>query len=106
MEGKGGDQGPPQDFCKGEAGGGPSPGRGVGFLLFLAFSCLPPVILSCVFSFFEEGIGQKEKGVLHPDGRTPHVFAGKCRLGTGLGRRIKADKASSCHNQSGLDAAA
>ena len=63
------------------------------------------VVLPFVFSFSREGIGEKGKGLPHLVGRTPHLFAGKCRLGTGLGRRMKADKASSCHSSFGLDAA-
>ena len=39
------------------------------------------------------------------DGRTSHFGAGKCRLGTGLGKVLKAEKPSSCHSPFGLDAA-
>ena len=64
------------------------------------------VVLSFVFSSFGDGIGEKGKGVAHLGGRVPHVTAGKCRSGTGLGRRVKADKTSSCHSPFELNAAA
>ena len=73
-------------------------------MLFLAFSLVCCFVWFFVF-FLGEGIGEKEKGLPHLDGRTLHVFAGKCRLGTGFGRCLKADKTSSCHSPFGLDAA-
>ena len=49
--------------------------------------------------------GGKEIEVPCLDGRTLHFGAEKCHLGTGLGRRIKAEKPSSCHSPFGLDVA-
>ena len=51
--------------------------------------------------FFGEGFGGKEVEVPRLDGRTLHFGAGKCRLGTGLGRRVKAEKPSSYHIRAG-----
>ena len=56
-------------------------------MLFLAFSFVCCFVLFSFFvflSFFEVGIGEKEKGSPHLDGRAPHVFAGKYSLGTGF----------------------
>ena len=60
--------------------------------------------LFCFF-FLRGGIWGKEIEVPRLDGRTLHLGAEKCRLGTGLGRRIKAEKPSSCHSPFGLDVA-
>ena len=48
-----------------------------------------------------DGMGPR----LAPNSRTLHFGAGKCRLGTGLGRGVKVEKPSSCHSPFGLDAA-
>ena len=66
------------------------------------FASLP---LCFFFFFFGEGFGGKEIEVPRLDGRTLHFGAEKCRLGTGLGRGIKAEKPSSCHSPFGLDVA-
>ena len=55
--------------------------------------------------FFGEGVGGKEVEVPRLDGRTLHFGAGKCRLGAGLGGRVKAEKPSSCHSPFRLDVA-
>ena len=74
----------------------------VGGVLFFSLSL--PLCLFVSF-FFGEGFGGKEIEVSRLDGRTLHFGAEKCRLGTGLGRRIKAEKPSSCHSPFGLDVA-
>ena len=73
----------------------------LGAFCFLSlFASLP-----FYFFFFGEGFGGKEIEVPRLYGRTLHLGAEKCRLGTGLGRRIKAEKPSSCHSPFGLDVA-
>ena len=86
--------------------------RGQGFLAFGRFSlffslCLFASLTFCFFFFFffGEGFGGKEIEVPRLDGRTLHFGAGKCRLGTGLGRRVKAEKPSSRRSPFGLGAA-
>ena len=61
-------------------------------------SAFPSVLLCFLFCllfpflrFFLWG-GSRGEGESRLDGRTPHAFAGKCRLGTGFGRRLKASK--------------
>ena len=104
-------QGPPPDCLKGRCRGwaasrtGCDVGSaflafgGVFFTLFL-FASLP----SCSFSSGEE-FGGKETEVPRLNGRTLHFGAGKCSLGTGLGRKVKVEKPSRYHSPFGLDAA-
>ena len=74
---------------------------GVGWVFFsFFFSLLLPF---CFPFFFVEGFGGKETEVTRSDGRTPHFSAGKCRLGAGLGRTLKAVKPVAAIAPFGLD---
>ena len=80
----------------------------VGGVFSLSLSlplCLFFFFFLFVTFFFGEGLGGKEIEVPRLDGRTLHFGAEKCRLGTELGRRIKAEKPSNCHSPFGLDVA-
>lgn len=99
-------RGPPQDIIgKRPEGGRPQDvTRGSAFpdVLFVVSSRF---FVSAFLSFFGEGIWEKGEGLPHLDGRTPHVLAGKCRLGSGFGRCLKADKNKDCYSPFRLDAA-
>ena len=63
-------------------------------------------VRGCVFSLlpccvFGEGFGGKVIGVPRLDGRALHFDAGKCRLGTGVGRKLKAVKSAASIAHSG-----
>ena len=99
--GEEGEPGPHKIVCKGEAGRAVSrTGREVGGAFSGVRGCFFSLFAFCVFSLARD-LGGRGSGVPRLDGRTLHFGSGKCRLRTGVGRKLGAVKSAAAIAHSG-----